>query len=95
VVISEFHPDMHVAPNNLIFRNRLITGLSRATVVIECGLESGAMSAARRAYMQGRPVFVRGGSAGTELLLTEGAKLLPERVEDLDQELRSMPLQGQ
>lgn len=63
-------------------RNRLISGLADAVVVVEGDLDSGALITARRAEAQGRPVFaVPGsvyarGSAGPHRLLAAGARIL-------------------
>ena len=63
-------------------RNRLISGLADAVVVVEGDLDSGALITARRAEAQGRPVFaVPGsvyarGSAGPHRLLAAGARVL-------------------
>ncbi|HET6946736.1 MAG TPA: DNA-processing protein DprA, partial [bacterium] len=60
-------------------RNRIISGLSRAVVIVEAGEESGALITARFAADQGRDVFVVPGSIysrasrGTNRLLQEGA----------------------
>ncbi len=63
-------------------RNRLISGLADAVVVVEGDLDSGALITARQAEAQGRPVFaVPGsvyarGSAGPHHLLAMGARIL-------------------
>lgn len=63
-------------------RNRLISGLADAVVVVEGDLDSGALITARQAETQGRPVFaVPGsvyarGSAGPHHLLAMGARVL-------------------
>src|SRR5262249_60267718 len=72
--------------------NRLISGLSRAVVVIEAADKSGALITARHAADQGRPVFAVPGpmdspaSAGTHRLLRQGAILI-RSAEDILEEL--------
>jgi DNA processing protein len=77
-------------------RNRLISGLSRAVVVIEAAERSGALITARHAGEQGRPVFVVPGpvdspaSGGTHRLARDGAILI-RGVEDILEELGGTP----
>ncbi len=65
-------------------RNRLISGLARAVVVVEGDVESGAMITARYAKAQGRQVFAVPGSVharqsrGPHRLLAEGARILAQ-----------------
>jgi DNA processing protein len=73
-------------------RNRLISGLSRAVVVIEAAEKSGALITARHAAEQGRAVFAVPGpldspsSAGTHYLVRQGATLI-RGVDDVLEEL--------
>lgn len=91
-VISEYRPD--ASPRGGMFpqRNRLISGLSMAVVVIEAPDRSGALITARLAAEQGREVLVLPGpvngraSQGCNQLIRDGATLIrgPEDVlEDL------------
>nr|WP_317413198.1 DNA-processing protein DprA [uncultured Solibaculum sp.] len=79
-VISEYPPGTAAAPRNFPIRNRLISGLSLGTVVIEAGVRSGSLITAHRAIEQGRDVFAVPGSvlseysAGCNKLLGECAK---------------------
>lgn len=91
-LVSEFQPGVH--PKNYYFpmRNRLISGLSEAAVVVEAAIGSGSLITAELAAEQGREVFAipgnidRIGSVGTNKLIKDGASLLIS-VEDLIHEL--------
>jgi len=58
-VFSEYRPDAEVTVGGLLARNRVVTGMSLATVVVEALLNpSGTMDAAGRAISQGRRLYV-------------------------------------
>ncbi len=76
-------------------RNRIITGLCQAVVLIEAADKSGALISARHAAEQGREVFAVPGnvdspaSAGTLQLLRDGAKLV-RHAEDILEDLGAL-----
>jgi DNA processing protein len=81
-LISDYAPGTPPDSANFPPRNRIISGLGLATVVIEAGMQSGAMITATFAAEQGREVFAVPGnihapqSAGTNHLIQEGARPL-------------------
>jgi DNA processing protein len=94
-VVSEFFPDVGPTKGTFPRRNRLISGLADATVVVEAPLRSGALITASWALEQGRECFLAPGpvdapaSAGCLAFLREhwgAARIVagvPELVEDL------------
>ena len=83
-LLSEVHPDTSPRGPNLMARDRIISGLSRAVIVIEAGDKSGSLDTAAKARHQGRPLFAVPGSPGTEALLAAGAERLDTKALDLD-----------
>lgn len=83
-LISEYPPSTEPAGNHFPARNRIISGLSLATLVVEAPAGSGALITAETALEQGRDVYaVPGpidapGSAGCISLLREGAGIAAE-----------------
>jgi DNA processing protein len=77
-LLSETHPDAPPNSPALVARNRLISGLSRAVIIIEAGDTSGSLHAARFAQAQGRAVYaIDNGAPGNQQLLAGGAVPLP------------------
>lgn len=89
-VISEFPMGREPGRTTFVWRNRLVSGLSKGVLVVEAGAHSGAMQTAALALEQDRSVMaVPGrvdleGSKGPHKLIRDGARL----VEELDDILR-------
>jgi DNA processing protein len=75
-VLSELLPNAPPRGPQLMARDRIISGLSRAVIVVEAGTKSGSLDTAARAEKQGRLVYALPGSPGTDGLLRVGAKCL-------------------
>ena len=91
-LVSEFPPCTPPLPRHFPLRNRIISGLSRAVVVIEASDRSGSLITARAALDQGRDVLAVPGNvasgrySGCHALIKDGAPLV-ETVEDVLNEL--------
>ena len=78
-IFSEHPYPTKPTPAYLVMRNRIITGISIATIVVETTIDGGAMHTARYAERQDRPVFAcqwnsqNKHSAGTRQLIAKGA----------------------
>ncbi|MGV0005509.1 MAG: DNA-processing protein DprA [Candidatus Porifericomitaceae bacterium WSBS_2022_MAG_OTU9] len=90
VVVSEFATGLKPLPKHFPRRNRIISGLGSAVVVIEADLDSGSLITARLAAEQGREVLAMPGSPdnplsrGCHSLLRDGAGLVESAGDVLD-----------
>ena len=90
-VISEYPLGTPPDGTNFPRRNRIVSGLSRAILVVEADYKSGAMITATQAAEQGRDVFAVPGnifspfSAGPHQLIREGAKIVTEAADILEE----------
>ena len=96
-LVSEYPPDMGVTRGAFPKRNRIISGLSNAVVVIEGSTESGTLITARHAAEQGRDVYVIPGSPtlpqyeGSNRLIADGARPLLNVNEIINEYLHLYP----
>jgi DNA processing protein len=95
-IVSEFPPGVPPLPHHFPLRNRIVSGLSAAVIVVEAPEKSGALITASAALEQGRDVLVVPGAAtggrnrGGHQLIRDGAKVI-ESAADILQEL-GMPV---
>ncbi len=82
LLISENPPDFNVRPESYVERNRIISGISDRTLVLEAAIKSGSMTTAKFALEQNRDLYAMVGSIsnpvakGTNYLISQGAKPL-------------------
>lgn len=94
-VVTELAPGVGPLPEHFPLRNRIISGLVRALVVVEAAERSGSLITARLALEQGREVMAVPGPAlsgrnrGAHALIRDGAKLV-ETPDDILEELRGI-----
>jgi DNA processing protein len=92
LILAEAGPGTEPLARHFPRRNRIVSGLSRAVVVIEAAVKSGSLITARYALDQGRDVMAVPGSPldprcrGANGLIREGARL----VEDFEQVIESL-----
>ncbi len=90
-VVSELAPGTPPLKPFFPLRNRIISGLSRAVVVIEAGERSGSLITARTALEQGREVLavpgnvLSGRNRGAHALLRDGARIVESADDVLDE----------
>lgn len=91
-IISEYDPGTPALEYRFLERNRIVSGLSIATIVIEAPERSGSLVTARLAAEQGREIFILPGPInhpnykGSHKLIRDGARLITS-IEDILEDL--------
>lgn len=100
-LVGEYPVGIPARPDYFPRRNRILSGLARATLVVEAGDGSGALHTANWAFEQGRDVFAIPGSVfsrqsrGTNQLIRESTAKLVATPEQLCEELNLLTATGQ
>ena len=90
-VVSEYPMERPADRQTFPYRNRIVAGWGRGILVVEAGMNSGALITANQAVEQGRTVFAVPGqidrptSAGTNRLIQQGARLVTSADDILDE----------
>jgi DNA processing protein len=101
LLVSEYPIGIPARPDYFPRRNRILSGLARATLVVEAGDGSGALHTANWAFEQGRDVFAIPGSVfsrqsrGTNQLIRENTARLVGSPEQLCEELNLLSATAQ
>lgn len=99
-LVSEYPAGIPARPDYFPRRNRIVSGLAKATLIIEAGEGSGALHTANWAFEQGRDVFAIPGSVfsrqsqGTNQLIRENTAKLVATPEQLCEELNLLAAGG-
>jgi len=94
-IMTEYPPGTGPEPHNFPPRNRIISGISLGSVIVEAGVKSGALITAKCALEQGRELFAVPGmagqprSAGVHRLIKDGAAHLVETAAEIIEHLKS------
>jgi len=97
LLLTEFSPGTGAQSRHFPSRNRIISGLCQATLIVEANLRSGTMITARMAADQGRDVLVLPGAVANPLargphqLIREGATLV-ENASDILEVMQTAPM---
>lgn len=100
-VMTEFRPGIAPHATNFYRRNRIVSGISKAVVVVEAAMNSGSLITARHALDQNRDVFAVPGSVlnvrsqGPHSLLKDGAGLVESASDVIDSLFSARPSDGQ
>ncbi|GAB4286132.1 MAG: DNA-processing protein DprA [Candidatus Dojkabacteria bacterium] len=93
LIISEFSPNVKVVPGMFALRNRIVAGISKATVIIEAGEKSGSLITGSLAFDYNREVFALPGSVdsqyskGSNKIIKKGIANLIDEPSDLIEHL--------
>ncbi|MBR4949404.1 MAG: DNA-processing protein DprA [Clostridia bacterium] len=91
LLISEYPPGTKALPASFPIRNRILSGLSDGTLIVESPKSGGAMITVSRALEEGRDVFAVPGnidsekSAGCNMIIKNGAKLVTSAMDILEE----------
>lgn len=94
-LLSELQPNAPPSGRGLMMRDRIVSGLSQAVIIVQANEQGGSMDTASKTIKQGRLLFAVPGSPGTDRLIREGAMSIAPDHPEIEEILTYIELRHQ